>query len=256
MPDRRQSLSFDRVADVYDATRGGDDRGEAIAAALSPHLPRDGRVLELGVGTGAVAAAVRRQGIDVVGVDLSRAMLAHATRRLGRRVAVADVLRLPVRDASLDAAYAVWLLHLVADVEAALVEVARVLRPGGTLVVVPGRAVSSSGEDVWACFGQMWRRLQPAGPPDRPERLVDLAGRHGLGLTAQDQLPSSRRSVTPRQLAAGMAARTFSVLWEIDDDVWEREMVPLLEEVQALPDQDRPRESVDHYALLGFTRTA
>ena len=50
------SIPFDRVAGTYDQTRGGLDRGRRLAAILAELLPERGRLLEVGVGTGAVAA--------------------------------------------------------------------------------------------------------------------------------------------------------------------------------------------------------
>jgi ubiquinone/menaquinone biosynthesis C-methylase UbiE len=96
------SISFDRAAPTYDATRGGLERGVYLADSIVPHL-RPGPVLEVGVGTGAVAVAVRERGHPVVGVDLSPAMLALAQPRLGPRVAVADGFRLPPTLAALRA---------------------------------------------------------------------------------------------------------------------------------------------------------
>ncbi len=248
------SLSFDRVAAEYDATRGGDERGAAVAAALAAYLGPAGRVLEVGVGTGVVAAALQRAGVDVVGVDLSPAMLRRAAQRLGARVAVADALRLPVRAGGVDAVYAVWVLHLVADVAAVLDEAARVLRPGGRLVVVPGRPLRPGGGDVGAHLWQMWRRLQPEGRPDDPHRVSRLAARAGLHLEAQAELTSPHRRATPAQVAQLIAARSFSVLWDVDDATWRREVEPTLAALRALPDQDRVRAGADRYAVLVFGR--
>ncbi|HEY6596686.1 MAG TPA: methyltransferase domain-containing protein, partial [Asanoa sp.] len=72
-----ESLPFDRVADRYDATRGGEERGRALADAVQPWLA-PGRTLEVGVGTGLVAAELRARGFDVYGVDLAPAMVARA----------------------------------------------------------------------------------------------------------------------------------------------------------------------------------
>ena len=82
--DRRASLSFDRIADRYDESRGGTARGERVAADLVPWLA-PGRVLEVGVGTGIVAAALAARGLPVYGVDLSQAMLRRAVDRVGSR---------------------------------------------------------------------------------------------------------------------------------------------------------------------------
>ncbi len=61
------SLNFDRIADQYDENRGGAVRGERIAADLVSWLAAGG-VLEVGVGTGIVAAALRARGVPVHGL--------------------------------------------------------------------------------------------------------------------------------------------------------------------------------------------
>lgn len=83
------SVPFDRIADTYDTTRGGVERGGRIAAGVDPWL-RPGPVLEIGVGTGAVARPLTDRGHPVVGLDLSAAMLRGARERLGRRLRPAD----------------------------------------------------------------------------------------------------------------------------------------------------------------------
>src|SRR5262245_29192296 len=109
-----RSISFDRAAPTYDATRGGLERGACLAGCIAPRL-RPGLVLEVGVGTGAVAIALRERDHPVVGVDLSPAMLAFAQPRLGPRVAVADGHRLPVADRAVPNAADVGGLQLVDD---------------------------------------------------------------------------------------------------------------------------------------------
>jgi len=108
------SISFDRAAAIYDETRGGEKRGKLCAEALEPQLAISGLTLEIGVGTGLVAAALQAGGRCVVGVDISVQMLQRArSRKLA--VARADALALPFASGSVDAAYSVWVLHLVAD---------------------------------------------------------------------------------------------------------------------------------------------
>ena len=100
--------------------------------AVAEVSPR--RVLEAGCGTGELAERVLRElGAEVVAVDISSRMVALTAAR-GIDARVADVQALPFEDAEFDVAVANWVLHHAADVDVALGELARVLRPGGRLV--------------------------------------------------------------------------------------------------------------------------
>src|SRR5881398_3000505 len=102
----QHGVSFDRIADRYEASRGGAERGALQAEALLPWLPASsGPVVEVGVGTGAVASGLRERGVDVIGVDLSVPMLERAAQRLRGRVAAGDALSLPLRSGSASAVY-------------------------------------------------------------------------------------------------------------------------------------------------------
>ncbi|WP_235949473.1 class I SAM-dependent methyltransferase [Candidatus Frankia alpina] len=160
------SVSFDRIAHRYDATRGGEERGRLVAEAVGPRLPGE-RLLEIGVGTGLISRAFAERGRSVVGVDLSAAMLAHAHERLPGRIVRADAAALPLRTGAVDACLAVHVLHLVGDPDRVLAEVARVLRPGGLLAVV-GVAEHAQHSDVTAVL----RDLNEALYAD----LIDPAG--------------------------------------------------------------------------------
>jgi SAM-dependent methyltransferase len=98
------------------------------------------RVLEIGCGSAPCARWLRRAGADVVALDVSAGMLARAAQlNAATGIAVpllqADVGALPLADASIDLACSAYGgLPFVADVEGALTEVARVLRPGGRFV--------------------------------------------------------------------------------------------------------------------------
>ena len=89
-----ESIAFDRMAEDYDRTRGGMERGRSIAPLLHDILP-PGPLLEVGVGTGLVAAGLTELGRQVVGVDLSVPMLRKAAARVPGRVAVGDATGLP-----------------------------------------------------------------------------------------------------------------------------------------------------------------
>jgi demethylmenaquinone methyltransferase/2-methoxy-6-polyprenyl-1,4-benzoquinol methylase len=93
-------------------------------------------VLDVATGTGAVARELLAQkACAVVGVDQSPEMLAEARRRLpaGVRLVEADAESLPVPDAAFDALTFTYLLRYVSDPAATLRELARVVRPGGTI---------------------------------------------------------------------------------------------------------------------------
>ncbi|MEV1068970.1 class I SAM-dependent methyltransferase [Streptomyces sp. NPDC050263] len=118
------------------------DDGPAYASAVGELGLREGdRVLDAGCGTGralpALRAAVGRSGV-VVGADLTPAMLEAAVRAERDRdglLVLADVAALPLRSESLDAVFAAGLIaHLPRPAEN-LRELARVVRPGGTLTL-------------------------------------------------------------------------------------------------------------------------
>lgn len=118
------------------------DDGPAYQAGVAAMELRAGdRVLDAGCGTGralpALRAAVGANG-TVLGADLTPEMLAAAVRAGRARLApllLADVQRLPLPDAALDAVFAAGLLSHLADAGTGLAELARVVRPGGRLAL-------------------------------------------------------------------------------------------------------------------------
>ncbi|MCL9759689.1 class I SAM-dependent methyltransferase [Frankia sp. AiPa1] len=234
-------MNFDRIADRYDATRGGAERGRHVAAALSPRLP-GARLLEIGVGTGLIAAGLAGQGRQVLGVDLSSEMLEHARLRVPGRLARADAARLPLRPASIDGALAVHVLHLVGDPGAVLAELARVLRPGGRLAVVGGGELAQPS-DVGAVLGDLRAALRSFQlRQDRSDAVQALAAERGLRLAETFTFPREDRGIlSPREAADQVESRVWSHLWDLDDAEWARAVAPALDQLRALPDQDRAR---------------
>ena len=134
---------------VYAAGEDGSPFDVAFAA-LAEVSPR--RVLEVGGGQGTFAERLQRElGCAVLGVDLSARMV-ELQRSRGLTAQVADVHELPFADGEFDAAVANYMLYHVGDLDRALAQLARVLRPGGRLVATTN-AVSHL-QELWALVGR------------------------------------------------------------------------------------------------------
>src|SRR5581483_3941153 len=136
---------YDRLAELLSFGQNGQWRSEMtrrVAAGMrSQGVPADGVILDVASGTAGVALQLaERTGARVVGVDLTEPMLREGRRRVaaaGRRdrvaLAAGRAERLPLPDASVDALTFTYLLRYVRDPQATLAELARVLKPGGTM---------------------------------------------------------------------------------------------------------------------------
>jgi len=131
---------FERVAGNWDAIRAGYFSAAVRDAAIAhAYLRPEMTVADIGCGTGFLAEGLAPQVAQVHALDGAPAMLEAAQRNLGRFANVAyhvtDGDMLPLPDASVDAALANMYLHHCPDPAAALQEMARILRPGGRLVI-------------------------------------------------------------------------------------------------------------------------
>jgi SAM-dependent methyltransferase len=153
------SIRFDTAADHYDRTRAISDEamGRTISLLISELRDR-GRVLEVGVGTGLLALRLHEFEIPVSGLDLSAPMLAKLVEKAGGippfPLVRADATGMPFADRAFGAAYLRWVLHLIPDWRAALAEMARVVRPGGVLLVSLG-AFDKVGRAIRARFSEI-----------------------------------------------------------------------------------------------------
>ena len=206
-PRRRHALelfaplgqSYDRVGAVL--SFGQDPRWRRF---LVSQVPSDGgHVLDVATGTGLVAELLLRDGHVVTGLDQSPEMLAAARARVDGRAELveASAEALPFPDASFDHLTFTYLLRYVDDPGAVLRELARVIRPGGTIAMLEfglprglvrplwelyvrvglpaaGRAISQGWYDVGRFLGPsirgFWEQL--------PERaLLELWSEAGIG---------------------------------------------------------------------------
>jgi SAM-dependent methyltransferase/DNA-binding transcriptional ArsR family regulator len=133
---------FAGQADHWDRIRRQYEHPDLQTAVVGALVPDHLRVIDVGTGTGALLPVLAGAAAAVVAVDHSDVLLRRAEQRCRdagctnvefRR---ADVRRLPFPDGAFDAAYSSMVLHHVPDPAGAVAELARVVRPGGRVVVV------------------------------------------------------------------------------------------------------------------------
>lgn len=149
---------FSSAAGRWDTLRTELFGSRVELVALLGLLDEEISVGDLGCGTGAVTEALAPFVARVIGVDSSRAMLSAARRRLrdltNVELRTGDLEALPIGDGELGAALLVLTLHHVPDPAAAVTEAARVLQPGGRLVVVDMRP--HDREEYRREMGHVW----------------------------------------------------------------------------------------------------
>lgn len=181
------SISFDRAADSYDRTRPiTPEASAAMTRLLVKELVGRSPCLEVGVGTGAVSLPVHGAGVRMVGVDLAVAMLRQLIQKAGGEppfpLVVADATDLPFDVDTFGGALARHVLHLIPKWPEAIAELARVVRPGGVLLLnvgVHGGPWQDVSEHLEARVGARAQRvgLRPNDVADLDE-AVAVAGGH------------------------------------------------------------------------------
>ncbi|WP_407319225.1 methyltransferase domain-containing protein [Isoptericola halotolerans] len=182
----------DYLSDYHDERPGITERALECAAQpplgtpydwLSAALPeRLGRVLDVACGSAPLQPRLAARAKSYLGVDVSPAELALARERGRGPVVLGDARELPVAGASVDTVVVSMGLMLVRPFDAALSEIARVLRPGGRA----GFLLPTSGPlrpaDVRPLLALAWRLHGPGSMPQRitERRFVRAASRCGL----------------------------------------------------------------------------
>ena len=180
--------AYARWAPIYDFVFGAvfaPGREAAIAAAEQACGEAGGRILEVGVGTGISLPDYARRN-RIVGVDLCEPMLRRAVERAAEykltnvdMLSVMDAERLALPDRSFDVVVAQFVITAVPNPEATLDEFARVIKPGGEIILVNHIGAESGLRWLFElCFAPLARRL--GWRPEFPfARLGDWAKRHG-----------------------------------------------------------------------------
>jgi ubiquinone/menaquinone biosynthesis C-methylase UbiE len=177
---------FERVATNWDTMRLAyyDERViEKMAEVAS--VDERSEVADVGTGTGFVAAGLAPRVRRVIGIDNASAMLRVARENLdvlgvsNAELLVGDLARLPLAANSVDAAFANMVLHHAVDPTAMLEEMARIVRPGGTIAITdklehPYEWMREEHADVWLGF--------------TPEQVEDYFSEVGLADYGYDSL--------------------------------------------------------------------
>jgi demethylmenaquinone methyltransferase/2-methoxy-6-polyprenyl-1,4-benzoquinol methylase len=198
LPEAQVRAMFDRIARVYDLmnsvmTVGLHHRWRRRAADLAAVGPGD-RALDVATGTGDLALELRSRGAEVVGMDFSERMLKLAREKAPDvSFEQGNALELGYADGEFDAATVGFGARNFYDLRRGLAEMARVVRPGGQVVVLE---ITTPERPPLSWFFRLWF-----------DRLVPLLGRVAGDPEAYSYLPSSvRRFPGARALAAEMAA--------------------------------------------------
>jgi SAM-dependent methyltransferase len=140
---------------IFQELLEGSNPEEIAFEAVAEGKPK--RVLDVGCGLGGFAERFAKElGADVKAIDISSRMV-ELTRARGIDAQVADVEQIPFADGEFDCVFAGWVLYHVPDLEKALAECARVLRPGGCFVA------SSYFENN---MSELWDLIEGLGPRD------------------------------------------------------------------------------------------
>jgi ArsR family transcriptional regulator len=149
---------FSSRAGQWDRVRAELYGNGADVAPLAALLEPSWTVADLGCGTGQTTAALAPYVSQVVAVDESSAMMAAARNRLGDfdnvELRTGRLEDLPLDDASADVAVLSLVLHFVVDPAAVIAESARILRPGGRLLVVD--MLPHEREEYRTTIGHLW----------------------------------------------------------------------------------------------------
>jgi ubiquinone/menaquinone biosynthesis C-methylase UbiE len=207
------SALFDRIAATYDELRPVDANWWELFELLVREADLAGRrVLDVGCGTGRLAAALSERGSRVWGVEPSREMAAQARAR-GVHVKVASAERLPFKEGWFERAVLWLVVHLV-DRPATFSELARVLAPGGRV------AIATFDPEHFAKYylNRLFPSLEPIDRARFPEPEPLAAELEAAGLTPRLIRLSQRGELAHDEVLRRIRGRFISTLALLDED--------------------------------------
>jgi SAM-dependent methyltransferase len=236
------SLSFDRAADFYDATRAlPPDVSDKLSDAILTEMAPAEHLLEVGIGTGRISRPLMERGLRVTGIDISPLMMGRLLGQLTPAhtqpdLLLADATQMPFPDHRFPAILFVHVLHLIPGWRQAIAEMLRVLAEGGVILShwdqTKGANWGESGASDWDVAGEWWKeKLGERGVTGRKRADIPDIGAafEAAGAkTRVDVIDEREETSTVGEELALTRDQIHSWSWEVPSDVYE-ELVPLHE---------------------------
>jgi ubiquinone/menaquinone biosynthesis C-methylase UbiE len=252
------------IASRYDHTR--DIPGELLKTCYGRLiamgiLPRHGRILDAGCGTGQISLPLAALGYEVCGYDISRAMVEIANAKVDAAwqvsYGVADVRQLPDHDSSFDAVVVSKLFQHVGNWQSAVRELLRVLKPNAFLLHINEKGAFKNAVRLYfaSCADAAGFTDRYIGLRDRTDlaRYVLNLGCEQVPMKVEDLCWEKR--ITYDEALEQLQARLSSEFWGIPDDTYE---TILAETAQWIESQPSGRTSIEtmrpHLVLEAFRK--
>jgi len=219
-------ISFDRVADKYDATRGYPENiMRDILEALDDELRKEDIILDAGMGTGRFAAPLQAKGYQIVGIDIAARMIKKAQEKGVDNILRADLVALPFQDLAFDKTISIHVLHLIKNWKNALVEVGRVTKE--EFISVAFNKEDSPAQEIRNAYDRACEELgHPVRHPGMREReLPDVLQPDNVRPIVIHEHP-----VDVRSLIQEFETRTYSSQWTVPQDIHEEAIERLKEQ--------------------------
>lgn len=224
------SVSFDRIADKFDATRAyPEETWNAILEALWGVLSDKDLILDAGVGTGRFAAPLQAKGLRIVGVDISARMLEKAREKRVQNLFQADLCALPFRDRRFSDTISIHVLHLIKKWKCALSEIGRVTK--GRFISVAFVKEPSDAETIRDFYDQVCAQLGFVvhHPGVRERELPDL-----LSPNSEKLIATLERPVDVTKLIDDYEARVYSAQWPVPEEVHQQAVQAMRERFEGM----------------------
>jgi ubiquinone/menaquinone biosynthesis C-methylase UbiE len=227
------SRSFDRAASFYDQTRPFlEPIAKPGVQAILDIVGLKARILDVGTGTGRISIPLLKQGLDLVGCDLSSKMLMRLQEKFpSARIAQSDASALPFPSACFDIVLTAHVLHLIPTWREALREFRRVLMPEGVYLNL--KTWATVGVSVREQIRLHWRRwLESQGmnanlPGVQGNAEIQQELRSLGAQLAEVEVVRYPLLFTLREELERFAARIYSDSWEIPDAIFKASLEDL-----------------------------